>query len=708
MDNSFATPVKNDDPDSAKILGDCRALYLKELGQLLREAEPVSEVALRTFVQVVAAYFDEMVSTARRGGFEEADGLTASRISLVHENDLELEIRLGEFSAKLLEKTGGDLWRVYLRFVTLLKRPDLKVSDNPVGPKGIAQGLTQMCSELGEGHDKTLARIERLEDYFASNLPVLYANLNALFEGCHVSAAQPSIITAPDAPSAGKAVVGQGGGNALAALQQNLMAQMPGGGLPVPAGGASGSLFSQAMFERLLSRLDELERVGRLPAGLAATNGVSSLENLIPGLFDQSAPDNEPFRRTLKSSELGIPKAAPEAAAIDTLALVFEAIFDMSGLPDAIKSALSSLQIPMLKAAMLDPAFFTNEVHPARLLLDRMARAALGLPADVSSKHPICLQILSIAAHVRSEFSNDSDVFERYVAKLDAVISERDQEIAQGSAGWLPLLARIDQRGQGESRCQETIAAFCARGVPQGIADFLRNYWYKVLLQVWVEHGEESAVWQEHTTVIDSLLWSIQAKTDADDRKRLSRMLPGMLQLLNNGMGRLDVAEEVRAEFLDTCFSLQTAAMRGVTAPSSAPLANIETPLAAPQVDEGILSPAGAAPVAAELRAGDLRLKTIDIPGELPQLSRLRPLPTRVGEWLEFRLLDDLALVGRLCHISPDSGKLLLCNPEWGFAVALNPAIMERQLRDKRALRASSISLFNLAAERALRRTPPI
>ena len=704
MDNSSATPINSDDPDSAKILADSRALYLKELSQLLREAEPVSDIAVRTFVQAVSAYFDEMVSTARRGGFEESDGLTASRISLVHENDLELEIRLGEFSAKLLEKTGGDLWRVYLRFVTLLKRPDLKVSDNPVGPKGIAQGLTQMCNELGEGHDRTLARIERLEDYFASNLPVLYANLNGLFDVCHINAAQPSIVTAPDAPSAGKAAaVGQGLGNALAALQQNLMAQMPGGGQaaqPMPAGSASGSLFSQAMFDRLLSRLDELERVGRLPGALPVTGGVTSLESLIPGLFDESAPNTEPVRRPLKSGELGIPKAAPEAAAIDTLALVFEAIFDMPGLPDAIKSALSSLQIPMLKAAMLDPTFFTNEVHPARLLLDRMARAALGLPADVSSKHPVCLQILSIAAHVRSEFSNDQGVFERYVTKLDALIAERDQEIAQRADAWLPLLGRMDQRGQGETRCQETIAAFCARGVPQGIADFLRNYWYKVLLQIWVEHGEDSAAWQEHNAVIDSLLWSVQAKTEAEDRKRLSRMLPGMLQLLNNGMARLDVPEEFRAEFLDTCFSLQTAALRGVTAaPASAELAPATPPLA-----EGMLSVAGAAPEVGELRAGDLRLKTIDIPGELPQLSRLRPLPTRVGEWLEFRMLDDQMLLGRLCHISPDSGKLLLCNPEWGFAVALHPAVMERQLREKRALRASSRSLFNLAAERALQR----
>jgi hypothetical protein len=114
------------------------------------------------------------------------------------------------------------------------------------------------------------------------------ANLNVLFEACRVNAAQPAIVTAPDAPSAGKAALGQAGGNALAALQQNLMAQIPGGGLPVQAGSASGSLFSQAMFDRLLSRLDELEKVGRLPPGLAATGGVSSLENLIPGLFDQS------------------------------------------------------------------------------------------------------------------------------------------------------------------------------------------------------------------------------------------------------------------------------------------------------------------------------------------------------------------------------------------------------------------------------------
>ena len=76
MDN---TPViSGEADDSAKILADCRALYLKELSQLLREAEPVSDLAVKVFVQAIADYFDEMVSTAPRGSFGDAGGLTAS------------------------------------------------------------------------------------------------------------------------------------------------------------------------------------------------------------------------------------------------------------------------------------------------------------------------------------------------------------------------------------------------------------------------------------------------------------------------------------------------------------------------------------------------------------------------------------------------------------------------------------------------------
>ncbi|HEX6734406.1 MAG TPA: hypothetical protein VF096_06310, partial [Azonexus sp.] len=85
--SSPAAPVPD---DAFAILRDCRTFYLKQLGQLLQEAEPVSAKAVEVFRQAVGGYFDEMVAGARRSGFEGAKGLTASRISLVKEHDLEL------------------------------------------------------------------------------------------------------------------------------------------------------------------------------------------------------------------------------------------------------------------------------------------------------------------------------------------------------------------------------------------------------------------------------------------------------------------------------------------------------------------------------------------------------------------------------------------------------------------------------------------
>ena len=55
-----------------------------------------------------------------------------------------------------------------------------------------------------------------------------------------------------------------------------------------------------------------------------------------------------------------------------------------------------------------------------------------------------------------------------------------------------------------------------------------------------------------------------------------------------------------------------------------------------------------------------------------------------------------------IAHISPTTQRVLLLNPEIGFAAAVHPAILDRQLRDGSAEIRSGRSLFDLAAQRAL------
>jgi hypothetical protein len=663
--------------DAVEILGDCRIWFVRAATGLLGEAEPVSEKAQAAFARAVGSYFDDRAASERRTFLDQISDLTSSNIFLVGEKDLELEIRLGEFSARLTEGNGSELWRIYLRFVTLLGRPDLSPGAIPVGPRALASGLAALVAGLDEGHSRGMERIDRLEDVFADLLPDLYAGLNEFLISRNVSAAQPTIVTAPDV-TAGAPSGGTGGAFALdpaVELQRSLLGQAGGsgsgsGGGSAGGAGAAASLLTQAMFGRLLARLDDLERA----AGLG-----------------------EAIPRPLDSARLGVPAGAPEAATIDALALIFEAIFASPTLPDPVKAALASLQIPVLRAAMLDQGFFTADAHPARQLLDKMARAAVGLPFEVSSRHPLCAIIQQIATHVRTEFVNDTHVLSRYVGELDKLITRRDKAAAQEAAAYRPLLQQIEQGDQAELCSRRAIDELCLRpDVPPAIASFLRDHWQRVLRQVWLEFGEDGSEWQEGRAVIEKLLWSVHPKVDLVDRKKLARELPAMLQKIAAGMERVAVPEAARAEFLDACFALQTAAMRGVAGAGGA---------AQPPVPEK--RPAAASgPALSEVRNGSQRLRIYDLAGVARSAGRQRQSAVRSGEWLTFGLGDEEPICGRVCHVAKGTGKLLLANPDWDFAVLLHPAIAESQIKEGKATVTSRISIFNAAAEDALRNSP--
>ena len=682
--------------DSFHLLSDTRALFLKHLGALLQDSGLLSAPAIQAIQDGAAAYFDEMASTSRRGTFaEEVDGLTASRITLVGEEDLELGIRLDDMSARLFESTGGSLWRTHLRFVTLLKRPDLPKSANPVGPKGIAQGLTAMFAAAGAfAIDNKLELLDRIEASLLEGLPALYAEINDFMDRKGIDAAQPTIIGSQDSPTTPDAGPGVRE-NALLALQQSLIARVPGLAdspqMPV-SGGAAASLLNQATLERLVSRLDELDRQGAFDQKFAPTR---TAEGMIPALF---TPDGDfPSQpKVLKSAQLGIPTTAGESLAIDTLAMIFESIFANPALPDTLKAVISSLQITLLKVAMKDSSLFANEQHPARLVIDRMGQAVLGLPSDVSARHPVCARLFEIATRLRSENTSDMAAFEKAGAQLDTLLAERGATIVEATKPYLPLIEQLERGDDAASQVRPAIEKFIATNPPKVIRNFIEQSGRQLLQAVWLDHGEQSSEWQESLALIDDLLWTIQPKADSDERKTLARRLPDILKRLRAGMKRVGLSPEAESAFLDECFELQTRALRAL------PAAVVSDDPSAGFFPSGIFAPASA-PISGELRVGEAVLATLDFAEFQP--APARHLPCKEGDWLEFLMPGGEKRVARVCHISPTSQRMLLINPDSALAMAVHPAILDRQLRDGEAHISSASSLFETAASAALRQT---
>src|SRR5436190_23730838 len=69
----------------------------------------------------------------------------------------------------------------------------------------------------------------------------------------------------------------------------------------------------------------------------------------------------------------------PVAADLDLVGRLFDRIGVDAAIPAAVRAELSRLRIPTLRAAQLEHGFVANRLHPARHLVDAVARAAVGL-----------------------------------------------------------------------------------------------------------------------------------------------------------------------------------------------------------------------------------------------------------------------------------------------------------------------------------------
>nr|HNH97862.1 DUF1631 family protein [Rhodocyclaceae bacterium] len=135
-------------PAATAILGECRDLLCERLAALARNAGLREADALAALRQGTADHFDSLV----KGGasdFEQAGNLTASRIRLVDDDQLEFAIALTELSGELAEHCGAQLVRLQQRMMTLLDTDRYEAEANPVGAATICAGIDAACAEVG-------------------------------------------------------------------------------------------------------------------------------------------------------------------------------------------------------------------------------------------------------------------------------------------------------------------------------------------------------------------------------------------------------------------------------------------------------------------------------------------------------------------------------------------------------------------------------
>ena len=315
------TPPSPAEPSSRQvgpffILEECRNLFAQRLDEIAQQSGITHAQVLDAMRREVAEAHDELAAEAPPEGFDQTHGLTASRISLLGHDDLEIDIRIGDIASHLRDDERIDHWRVQLRYMTLLQRPVMPPEQNPLGMEPIRRALWAICREGGGSLEQQFGRLDKLEETLKLRLPGVYAELNQLLESKGIAPTQTQLIRQPTS----RAVASASPTNPLAMLQLTMQQQR---GDNVPAGGAAlGGANASAGGNALL----DASAMVMLNHLIERMNAIE-LQTAGKPLPDTATGPDAPPPNLLRSKDFDLAPGQPAAIMLDTLALIFEAIF---------------------------------------------------------------------------------------------------------------------------------------------------------------------------------------------------------------------------------------------------------------------------------------------------------------------------------------------------------------------------------------------
>jgi len=608
----------------------------------------------------------------------------------------------------------------------LLGRPEMETTTNPLAPSAIVHAFTEALRSIKGDQRVKYTILKELNQSSLGDINAIYADLNRHLESLHVVPRTHSSVPhraagrpgerrpgADGHPAASQPPdAGPGGEIDMMAVLQRLASRgfgltrlrqpgMPPGGMQVPpAGSGMPGRFQMPAGDGGEMPLPQIGQFGgpRILVTQELGDALSRLQQGesgfdvggVPVQFAGVPEGMHNVLRDLQESPLGAKANQLEAMTIELVAMLFDFIFETKDLPDSMKVLIGRLQIPVLKAAMLDGAFFSKKSHPSRLMVNALAHAGIGWSPAMGSEDPLYKKVEQIVHRVLDEFADDVYLFDTLRKDLEAFLADEEKNAEttiQSTAEEINQrdrqeIARVVARSEIEKRLE-------TQTVPNFLGSFLRDYWINVLAQLHLQ-GEESETWVLALTTLDDLVWSVQPKRTGDERRKLVAMLPNLLKRLHRGLQNVAWEPGEREQFMANLVEAHAASVKPSLA--SVPMPTTAVAEAAAAAAEEATAK-GDSETAAKARALAEAMAPAPPPPPAPEpaveivqdhFAELAASLER-GMWIEFEGEDGQLAFAKLAWVSPLRGTYLFTNRQGQKAVSLTADELADRFRKDRA-----------------------
>ncbi|MFV2060381.1 MAG: DUF1631 domain-containing protein [Gammaproteobacteria bacterium] len=503
---------------------------------------------------------------------ESLNNISIANFSLMQECDLEETLAIDGLIGKVNNRQRETLYALEQRVAVLLPDLDITIDNNPFGPQTICNSFKESLTSLETDIKIKLIIYKLFDKHVISHIGELYDELNTVFINAGVlpklkhdikksetdskKPEQPSYIT--DAISNNQYT----NTNEKQPLSDTNILHTIQGLLTASRHSDTNTRYSSPKPSNSPDRVPEPNEIGsfQINGTIHANTGevliaLNSIQ-LNTGHLDTNSANvltSETIKNTLASQFQSMENTGPKQAVnpldndiIDVITMMFDFILEDHELPDAVIALVVRLQIPMLKVALIDNQFFASKAHPARKLLNLIAKTGVGLTNDNCIPGNILFDKLSeITTNVISDFKSDILIFDNLLTDLQQFLSELDEVSKQKTQKHIDKYKQREELKLATDWVKYSInEQIVNKNLPKEIYLFLYTQWKNVLLKTYLDKGENSKLWKQQLKFVGALIWSIEAKTSVAERQQLAGIILELLEMLNKGLSSIAYSKE--------------------------------------------------------------------------------------------------------------------------------------------------------------------
>jgi hypothetical protein len=245
----------------------------------------------------------------------------------------------------------------------------------------------------------------------------------------------------------------------------------------------------------------------------------------------------------------GVLKPADEST-IDLLTGIFDAVFQDKHIPDEIKGLMGALQVPILKTALLDKAFFFDVGHPARRTIELMAQLGLDWNRNKGLNDPLYQTFQRNVSRIHESRDQQPAMFAKAVWELESFMTREATAATHSLSAPIAHALQQEKKHDAAKTAKEQVALRVGTGeVVAFVETFLEDKWVAVLTLAYGVKEEKPEYAESALKTMDDLVWSMKPKITAEERKELLAKLPSMIVSLNQWLDLIKWDSPRRARF---------------------------------------------------------------------------------------------------------------------------------------------------------------